>query len=186
MAVGTLAETYDASFTVTGFTQSSNVWTKTVGGGGTWTFTEASGVLSYTAPAGFTSWISGYPVGAANQTGDDFDKDGMNHLLEYALNGSPTLSDAAILPDLLLTPTAFEFTYSRRDLSIADTTQRFRYGSNLANWTAIPIPAGHGVSTSGIATITITDTGSSDSVKVSIPRSAVPGGKLFGHLEVLP
>ncbi len=186
VAVGTLTETYDASFAVTGFTQSSNVWTKTVGGGGTWTFTEASGVLSYTAPAGFTSWISGYPVGASNQPGDDFDKDGINHLLEYALNGSPTIPDPSILPDLLLTATAFEFTYSRRDLSRADTTQRFRYGSNLAAWTAIPIPAGPGVSTSGIATITITDTGSSDSVKISIPRSAAPGGKLFGHLEVVP
>ena len=184
--VGTLVETYDASFAVTGFTQSSNVWTKPVGGGGVWTFTEATGVLAYTAPAGFSSWISGYPVGALNQAGDDFDKDGISHLLEYALNGSPTLSDTAILPDLLVTATTFEFTYSRRDLSIADTTQRFRYGSNLAAWTSIPVPAGPGVSTSGIATITITDTGSSDSVKISIPRSAAPGGRIFGHLEIIP
>lgn len=182
---GSLAETYDASFTVPGFTQSSNVWTKAVTGG-TWTFTEASGILAYTSTGGFTSWLSGYAVGAANQPGDDFDKDGISHLLEYALNGNPSVSDTSILPDPLLTATTFEFTYSRRDLSIADTTQRFRYGSNLAAWTAIPIPAGPGVSTSGIATITITDTGSSDSVKISIPRSAAPGGKLFGNLEVVP
>lgn len=43
--VGTLlAATYDPSFAVSGFTESSDVWTK-VDGSNTWTFTESTGVL---------------------------------------------------------------------------------------------------------------------------------------------
>lgn len=182
--VATLAETYDTSFSVTGFTQSSNLWTKPVSGGA-WTFAEATGVLSYAASAGFPSWISGYAVGTKNQPGDDYENDGMNHLLEYALNGNPLVPDTSILPRLLITETSFEFSYSRRDRSLADTTQTFHYGSNLSGWTAIPIPTGPGVSSVGMATITITDTGATDTITISIPKTAATGGKLFGHLRVV-
>ncbi len=182
--VGTLAETYDATFSVTGFTKSSNVWTKAVTGG-TWTFTEASGLLSYTVAPGFSTWISGYSVGTKNQLTDDFDNDGLNNLLEYALNGNPAASDVSVLPALVVKATTFEFTYSRRDLSLADTTQTFHYGNNLSGWSPIPIPAGPGVSTIGIATITITDSGTTDSVKVSIPKAAAVAGKVFGRLSVV-
>lgn len=182
--VGTLAETYDVSFTVTGFTQASNVWTK-ADASGTWTFTEASGVLSYTGTAGFSSWIAGYPVGTKNQPTDDFDNDGINNLMEYVLNGNPSVSSSSILPQLVVTATDFEFTYSRLDLSLADTAQSFQYGSNLAGWTSVLIPTGPGVSSVGIATVTIADSGTTDSVKVSIPKSAAQSGKLFGRLEVI-
>jgi hypothetical protein len=79
----------------------------------------------------------------------------------------------------------FEFTYSRLDLSLADTTQTFNYGSDLSGWTAIGIPTGPGVSAVGIATVTITDTGATDSVKISIPSTAATTGKLFGLLQVV-
>jgi hypothetical protein len=182
--VGTLTETYDASFSLTGFTQASNIWTKTEATG-KWTFTEASGVLSYTSTASFSSWMSGYAVGVKNQPGDDFDNDGINNLLEYALNGNPAVSNRSILPQLAVTSTHFEFTYSRSDLSLADTAQSFQYGGNLSGWTSIAIPAGPGVSGVGIATVTITNTGATDSVKVSIPHSAAVSGKLLGRLKVV-
>lgn len=181
--VGTLAETFDPSFAVTGFTQSANVWTKT-DASGKWTFTEATGVLSYSATASFSSWIAGYSVGTENQPADDFDNDGLSNLLEYALNGNPSVSNTSILPQLTVTDTDFEFTYSRLDLSLADTTQYFQYGSFLSGWTSIFVPPGPGVSSVGIATVTVTDTGSTDSVKISIPKSAETSGSLFGRLQV--
>lgn len=184
--VGTLAATFDPAFSVTGFTVNSHVWTKP-DGANVWTFTEATGVLTYSAVAtsGFSSWIAGFSVGGQNQPSDDFDKDGLNNLLEYALNGNPSVSNTSILPQLVVTATNFEFTYSRLDLSLADTVQSFQYGSDLVGWTSVLIPAGPGVSSIGIATVTLTDTGSTDSVKVSIPKSAAAGGKLFGRLQVL-
>jgi len=129
-------------------------------------------------------FITGGLTGDTTGTGDP-DNDGMKNQLEYALNGNPGVSDSSILPDLVVTATDFEFTYSRLDLSLADTVQTFEYGTNLTGWTPILIPAGPGVSTPGIATVTITDTGSTDSVKVSIPKSAAAAGKLFGRLQVV-
>lgn len=98
------------------------------------------------------------------------------------------MSDVSILPALLLTATDFEFSYSRRDLSLANTAQAFEYGSDFIGWISIPIPAAAGATPSGIATITITitvtDTGSTDGIKVSIPINAL-GGQVFGRLKVV-
>ena len=141
--------------------------------------------LTVTAgPAGFSSWISGFAVGGLNQPGDDYDHDGIKNLLEYVLNGNPSISNTTILPTLNVTDTAFEFSYSRLDLSLADTTQTFQYGSDLSGWSPIVIPAGPGVIPVGIATVTVTDTGTTDSVKVSIPKTAAVGGKLLSRLKV--
>ena len=138
--------------------------------------------------AGYASWISAFLTGGL--TGDitpagDPDYDSINNMLEYVLNGNPAVSDPAILPVLVVSATDFEFTYFRLDLSLADTVQTFEYGSNLAGWVPVVIPAGPGVSTVGIATVTITNLGTTDSVKVSIPRSASAGAKLFGRLKVI-
>lgn len=43
--VGDLVETFGGSFSVSGFTEASNVWSK-IDGNNTWTFTESTGVLS--------------------------------------------------------------------------------------------------------------------------------------------
>ena len=138
--------------------------------------------------AGYASWmapfITGGLTGDTTPTGDP-DNDSINNLLEYALNGNPAISDLSILPTLSVTTTDFEFTYTRVDFSLADTIQSFEYGSSLEGWTPVLIPAGPGVSTVGIATVTIIDTGATDSVKVSIPRSTNAGGKLFGRLKVV-
>jgi len=144
--------------------------------------------LTVTAPVGgFASWIDtpafGLTAGQKGATADP-DNDGINNLLEYVLNGNPSVSGTSILPALTVTPTAFEYTYSRLDLSLADTSQRFQFGGDLAGWTLVPIPAGPGTSTVGVATITVTDTGATDSVKVSVPKTSAVGGKLFGRLNV--
>jgi hypothetical protein len=166
------------------FIENANVWTKP-DGANVWTFTEATGVPTYSAavaPGGFLSWIAGFSFGGHNQPSDDFDNDGLSNLLEYVLNGNPSVSNTSILPQLVVTATDFEFSYSCLDLSLADTTQYFQYGSYLSGWTSNLIPSSPGSSSVGIATVTFTDTGSPDLIKVSIrnPRQqAVDSSVVF-------
>jgi hypothetical protein len=48
------------------------------------------------------------------------------------------------------------------------------------------IPAGPGVEIPvGAAKVTIINTGTTDDVTISIPKSVSPGGKLFGRLKVV-
>jgi hypothetical protein len=52
---------------------------------------------------------------------DDPDGDGMENLLEYALNGNPGSADLSILPDLDASGANFILTFTRREESAADT-----------------------------------------------------------------
>ena len=79
------ANPFSASFTVIGFTEATNVWTK-VDAGKTWTFTESTGVLSLVI-AGYSGWAA---TNAGGQTADlDFDNDGTQNGLEYFMNSAP-------------------------------------------------------------------------------------------------
>jgi len=140
---------------------------------------------------GFSAWIASFPgVGGQNQPGDDPDNDGMDSLLEFVLNGDPTVPDSSILPALAVTATDFEFTYQRRDDSVSpETTQTFEWGSTLAIWPgSAVVPAASG--SVPPATITVTagtpNDAVTDTVKVSIPKTEAAGsGKLFGRLKVV-
>jgi autotransporter-associated beta strand protein len=145
--------------------------------------------LTVAAPSGFASWIGGFGLALADRDpADDPDNDGLSNLLEFVLNGTPSVSDASILPDLAVTATDFEFTYQRRDDSVSpETTQTFQWGSTLASWPgSVVVTAGGG--SFPPATITISpgtpDDGVTDTVKVSIPKSEAVGGKLFGRILV--
>jgi autotransporter-associated beta strand protein len=141
--------------------------------------------------AGFASWIDDFGLALADQDpSDDPDNDDMDNLLEFVLNGNPSISDSSILPDLVVTATDFEFTYQRRDDSVApETTQTFQWGTTLATWPgSAVIPATSGPV--GVATITVSagtpSDAVTDTVKVSIPKTEAGGsGKLFGRLQVV-
>ncbi|MEX1116948.1 MAG: autotransporter-associated beta strand repeat-containing protein [Akkermansiaceae bacterium] len=140
--------------------------------------------------SGYSSWIGGFGLDPADlDPTDDPDNDGMDNLLEFALNGNPSISDSSIMPKLVVTATDFEFTYQRRDDSVApETTQTFQWGTTLATWPgSAVIPAASGPV--GAATVTVTagvpDDAVTDTVKVSIPKTESGGtGKLFGRLQV--
>lgn len=142
---------------------------------------------------GFAAWIGQPQFGLApadQDSGADPDSDGIENLLEFVLNGNPSASDSAILPVLAVTATDFEFTYQRRDDSVApDITQTLQWGTTLAAWPgSAVIPAASGPV--GVASVSISagtpDDGVTDTVKVSIPKSeAGAGGKLFGRLQVI-
>ncbi len=156
-------------------------------------FTGGGTLRVSTGPAagGFASWIDDFGLAVADQDPtDDPDNDGMDNLLEFALNGNPSVSDPSIMPDLVVTLTAFEFTYQRRDDSVApETTQTFQWGTTLATRPgSAVIPAISGPV--GAATVTVSqgvpDNAVTDTVKVSIPKTAAGGaGKLFGRLQVV-
>ena len=117
----------------------------------------------------------------------DKDRDGIANLLEFVLNGDPSVSDTTILPDPNVTTSDFEFTFQRRDDSLSpETIQTFQYGGNLSGWTDIVIPVTSGPV--GMATVTVSagvpDDNVTDTVKISIPKSQAVGNKLFGRLRV--
>jgi autotransporter-associated beta strand protein len=153
---------------------------------GTGTLTVSSGPAS-----GYTSWITSFGLALADQDPtDDPDNDGVNNLVEFVLNGNPSLSDNSILPKLVVTSSDFEFTYQRRDDSVSpETTQTFQWGTTLTTWPgSAVIPATSG--TVGVATITVSpgipNDAVTDTVKISIPKTeAGAAGKLFGRQQVV-
>ncbi|MEI8036790.1 MAG: autotransporter-associated beta strand repeat-containing protein [Verrucomicrobiota bacterium] len=94
--VTTLSESFGTTFRVDGFSKGSHVWTK-VDGANTWTFTEATGVLSLAvaSTANYASWaidngITGQPAEG------DYDHDGLTNLTEYALGLDPKVSSQPV------------------------------------------------------------------------------------------
>ncbi len=160
---------------------------------GTVTVVGGTSLQLTVAASGYGSWIDTPAFGlTAGQKGatQDPENDGMSNLLEFVLNGNPSISDPSILPKLGVTTTNFEFTYQRRDDSVSpETTQTFQWGTTLVSWSGnIVVPATSG--TVGVATVTVSPGTPSDSVtdtvKISIPKSeAGSTGKLFGRLQVV-
>lgn len=74
------------------FTEAGDVWTM-VDGANTWTFTEATGVLSLATAGGsnYSTWATANGIPGEPASGD-FDKDGLSNLMEYALGEDPTTS----------------------------------------------------------------------------------------------
>jgi hypothetical protein len=177
------SRSFDAlTFQVIGFSESGDVWTKTEDGN-KWTFTESTGKLSVAvAPPGYDTWIGTFSV-SDPAAGADPDNDGMENLLEYVLNGDPSLSDPSILPavDNSSDPLNLVFTFTRREESATDTSQVFEYGTDLSGWTPVNITG-----TPGPEVTIGTASGGLQLITVRIPKSAAgPGGKLFGRLETI-
>jgi hypothetical protein len=182
--VGMLAETFGGTFTITDFTEAgvTGIHTK-VDGLNTWTFDEATGTLSLDiAPAtGYTLWVTDPAFGLS--TGDqdpaaDPDNDGVENLVEYVLDGDPSVSDPSILPDLDASGANFVFSFTRREESAVDTEQVFQYGSDLTGWTPLNITA----PTASEVTLG-TPSGGQQTVTVTIPKGT--NTTLFGRLKVV-
>jgi autotransporter-associated beta strand protein len=97
--VATLTETFSATFTVVGFTEVNNVWTKVVGSN-TWVFTEATGVLTLnggSVVSPYSLWATAQGLTGVDGSGSstdpspaaDPDKDGLENIAEFGFNGNP-------------------------------------------------------------------------------------------------
>lgn len=180
--VDTTVKTFGPTFTVQGFTEAADVWTKT-DGSATWTFTEATGVLSVSSATGsYGSWESTHGIAGAGAAADS-DNDGISNGIEFVLGGDPSgpNSDSnALLPTVTLDGTYMNFVYRRTDAS-ASSNPFVEYGSALGGWTA----AQNGIN--GVI-ITVDESfydSTTDRVTVRIPRSLGVAGKLFARLHVI-
>jgi hypothetical protein len=147
--------------------------------------------LFTSAPASsYTTWIGTFTsitAPADKLESADPDKDGINNLMEFVLNGNPAVSGQSILPTLNASGSNFFFNFTRRADSAGEATQVFEYSSDLVDWTTkapITIPTTSG--TSGFVTVG-TSTGTApnqvQSVTLTIPKGS--DTKLFGRLKAV-
>ncbi len=127
----------------------------------------------------YASWAAnaaqGLSAGVNDGPMDDPDHDGIPNLLEFVLGGNPMAASRTILPVLTHNGGVWAFEYDRSAASIPPgTIQVVEYGSDLAGWTGVTIPA----TTSG--SVTVTPGSSSDHIQVAIPS---PGARIFVRLK---
>ncbi|MGJ8639244.1 MAG: LamG domain-containing protein [Opitutaceae bacterium] len=134
----------------------------------------------YDAYEGYASWTSRYPSLENLELDADADADGIDVLLEYVLNGSPSESDPYILPILDATAENLVFTFSRRAESAGDTTQVFQYSSNLSDWFDLNIT---GVQAPEVTVDDAID--GTEAVTVTVDKDLAEDGHLFGRLKVI-
>ena len=171
------------SFTIPGFTQSSDVWTK-VDGNNTWTFTEATGelALAVSAGGGFTSWIGGFGLAPADRdANDDPDGDGITNFIEYALGGNPSVREPALVPSGNKSGSNFVLSFTRSDLAVTngDAPLSIEYGTTLGTWTTVAVPAS-GSTVSGVI-FNVTPGSPTDAITATIPTGGA--SKFFARVK---
>jgi hypothetical protein len=108
---------------------------------------------------------------------EDPNNNGVLNLVEFALCGQPAATSSAILPAISSAGGAWMFEYDRNDASKPPfTVQIVEYTNDFVIWTPVNIP----VISDG--SVTITDNGSTDHVRVTIPNS---GKAVFARLKVV-
>jgi len=139
----------------------------------------------------FSTWIDSFNPPLTNpadrEANADPDEDGIDNLMEFVLNGNPSVSNPAILPTLDATGANFVFSFTRRADSAGEVAQVFEYSTDLVDWTTkapIAIPTTPGVS--GFVTVGAssgTPPNEVQAVSISIPKGS--DTKLFGRLKAV-
>lgn len=139
-------------------------------------------VLNYQpgAPGGFNSWIGGFPGLADSSAGADPDGDGISNLMEYVLDGDPSVGTGTVLPAVVRVGEELRFSYVRRSESKADSVQVVQYGSDFVSWTDLEIPQ----TSAGVVEIAAGPEEGQERVTVTVPADAAVDGRLFGRLKV--
>ncbi|MEO5716759.1 MAG: hypothetical protein ABIT37_24990, partial [Luteolibacter sp.] len=107
-----------------------------------------------------------------------------SNALEFVLGGNPLASDTGKLPVLTTDATNFIFTFNRADESESEIGLTFQWGSALTGWNDVPVGAVS--SSSGVATVTVTEnTTLPDTIVVTVPKTSAVGSKLFGRLKAV-
>lgn len=143
------------------------------------------------APASaYDTWMATFTsitLPADKLPGADPDKDQIENVLEFVLNGNPSVSGQSILPTLNASGANFVFNFTRRADSAGDATQVFEYSSDLVDWTTnapVSIPTTPG--TVGVVTVgssTGVAPNQTQAVTVTIPKGS--NAKLFGRLKAV-
>jgi autotransporter-associated beta strand protein len=180
--VPSLTGSYGSTFSVinpdgSSWTQAGNdTWTKDAGNGKIWTFTETSGVLTLGSNASpYENWAATYPGFTATGAALDPDNDGIVNLLEFVLGGNPTANDPSAIPSVITSGDNLILTFKRSDASeLQPVTVKVQVSANPAIWDPandITISATNGTGPGG-ATYTVDETGSLDTIVVTIPTTS--------------
>lgn len=163
--VAGLTEGYGDGFTVVGFSQTNNVWTKTEGAN-LWTFTEADGNLTLSAAAGYSSWATTHASGQGPEL--DHDNDGVKNGIEYFMG--QTGSGFTALPGPVTTGGVTTVTWTRNPAApVSSFAVQFSATLN-GDWATVP--AG--------------EVNLSDPTKVIYTYPAPLNGRRFVRLSVTP
>jgi hypothetical protein len=132
--------------------------------------------------AGLADWLDGFGLSAA--AGEDPDGDSISNAVEYVIGGDPANEqNAGLLPRVDMATTGYlTFIYRRTDLANEDpsTAIKVEWGTDLNNtWTAVDGTNGEVIEVEDV------EGEDYDLVKVRIPRSLAPNGKLFVRLGVV-
>lgn len=139
--------------------------------------------------AGYDAWaaskgLDGTP-GKEKGATDDPDKDGIQNLAEFYLDGNPLANDQGILPVATLDASYLTLSFKRRDDAELDVaSQAIQYGTNVAAWTDVSIGALSSTSGAGVIVTVTENADAPDTITVQIPRTLNLGGKLFARLNV--
>lgn len=148
-------------------------------GSGTLTVTTGPSISAYEA------WTSSFSLSGPNAAFDfDYDNDGIENGLEWILGGNPTANSADILPLATRNPAGdLILSFNRKEESIAETTLRVEFGTDLASWPKqASIGAGNsGPDTNGVI-VEVNTVASPDGITVTIPASNALSGRIFARL----
>jgi autotransporter-associated beta strand protein len=147
-----------------------------------------NGILLVTAGSStndFAEWMARYPalVGADQNKFADPDGDGIENVLEWVLDGNPSLPDAARLL-VASNPPGITLSFSRIEASLGQGLLMVEWSHDLNGpWNQIPIAAaGSGPDANGI-TVTVMSDPTPDQIRVTIPASNAAAGRLFTRLK---
>jgi len=183
-----------ATLTIAGVQKAAGVYGATGSGAAIIDDVHFAGIGTLTVTSGpapssaFDTWASGFGLSGGNAAFDaDPDNDGLKNGLEWILGGNPNTSSTAAVPAVSRDLSGnLILTFTRREDSITEGTLTLEYGPNLGSSFAhsYVIDADGGTDANGVV-VSINQTASPDAVTVTIPPSAVPGGRVFARLKAV-
>lgn len=193
--VPSLTGPYGETFSVVGFTHAGdNKWTKSIGGGKTYTFDETTGTLTL-ATAGFESWIADKGLTGPDAEFDaDPDNDGVANGLEFILGGEPNpategSNSLALLPQVSVIDGDLTFSFNRKDLSENATSLVFQWSTDLSfSSPANDVPVGATSSSVDGISVAITEDApdaETDTIIITVPAAKAVAGRMFGRLRAV-
>lgn len=182
-----------ATLTIAGVQKAAGVYGATGSGAAIIDDAHFAGIGTLTVTNGpapssaYDTWASGFGLSGGNAAFDaDPDGDGVKNGLEWILGGNPNTSSTSAVPAVSRDLSGnLVLTFTRREDSITEGTLTLEYGPNLTSFAnSYVIDADGGTDANGVV-VSINQTASPDAVTVTIPPSAVPGGRVFARLKAV-
>ncbi|CAA6679389.1 Endo-1,4-beta-xylanase A precursor (EC [Lentimonas sp. CC4] len=127
-----------------------------------------------------TAWLSQFTSLEDSSLDGDPDYDSTPTLLEYVLNGDPSVFDDSILPEFKKTEGDYVFKFVRWSKSTEHTTQTFQYSVDLDRWDDLLLTG----DTLDPSVSVGEEVDELEEVMITLGAEEAVDGKLFGRLKV--